>query len=206
MLTIRRCARPAWWSVIAGGVVFACGWDSDSSRCRRGFTTDQSEIDALLESLAGDCNHRTQAPSLSPTELGTPSPSVTAPTRSPSRQSEINENPSLPLFSSNFYQFPNAVGLPEHTDADPGDGTGIAVGTVVATDADDDPLYYQIVSGDTSFFEIDGATGVITNTQAFDYETMRQHFTLLIKVTDRLIGDPNVKVGCPPTSPYCLTL
>ena len=61
------------------------------------------------------------------------------------------------------------------------------VDTVTASDPDKDPKYnelvYRIIEGDTSVFEIDSITGVITLKDSLDYET-KPEYKLVIEVDD----------------------
>ena len=62
--------------------------------------------------------------------------------------------------------------------------TGDAVGTVAATDADDDTLTYTIESGNgDGKFAIDGGTGAITTAAALDHETTPS-YTLTVQADD----------------------
>jgi hypothetical protein len=71
---------------------------------------------------------------------------------------------------------------------------GTAVGTVVATDADNDTLSYSITGGTgASLFNIDSNTGAITvaNSASLDYETTPS-FNLTVQVSDS--GSPSLSV------------
>ena len=62
--------------------------------------------------------------------------------------------------------------------------TGDAVGSVSATDADDDSLTYTIESGNgDGVFAIDGGTGAITTAAALDHETTPS-YTLTVQADD----------------------
>lgn len=62
---------------------------------------------------------------------------------------------------------------------------GDLVGTISANDIEGDTLLYSLTSGDTSLFEIDSSTGVISVKGAFplDFETNQVH-TLTATITD----------------------
>ena len=62
---------------------------------------------------------------------------------------------------------------------------GDLVGTISASDIEGDTLLYSLTSGDTSLFEIDSSTGVISVKGAFplDFETNQVH-TLTATITD----------------------
>ena len=62
---------------------------------------------------------------------------------------------------------------------------GDLVGTISASDIEGDTLLYTLTSGDTSLFEIDSATGIISVKGAFplDFETNQVH-TLTATITD----------------------
>ncbi|MBA6392434.1 tandem-95 repeat protein, partial [Colwellia sp. BRX10-3] len=68
---------------------------------------------------------------------------------------------------------------------DEGESVGDVVGTVSATDIENDTLAYSLSAGDTSLFTIDPSTGVITakGTNLLDFETTIQH-TLTVTITD----------------------
>lgn len=71
-----------------------------------------------------------------------------------------------------------------------GNAIGLAIATVVATDADcaDTPnLAYSTVGGDTSFFTLNSSSGAITAAQEFDREQTAQ-LRLVVQVTDN--GNP----------------
>ena len=66
-----------------------------------------------------------------------------------------------------------------------------SIGSVIATDQDDDPLTYSIVSGNTDgAFLLEASTGEITveNASAIDFET-NSSFSLLLSVTDGALSD-----------------
>lgn len=57
-----------------GLLSFACGWDTESSACRTGFTTSAAEVEAMIEAVPGACNRS------STTSEGTPEAQTTAST------------------------------------------------------------------------------------------------------------------------------
>ena len=73
--------------------------------------------------------------------------------------------------------------------------TGDAVGSVAATDADDDTLTYTIESGNgDDRFAIDGGTGAITTAAALDHETTSS-YTLTVQADDNNGGTDNATVN-----------
>ena len=86
----------------------------------------------------------------------------------------VTEPNSVPQFGSATYNFSVAE------DA----ATGAAVGTVSATDADNDGITYTIESGNgDGKFAIDGSTGAITTAGALDHETTPS-YTLTVQADD----------------------
>ena len=86
----------------------------------------------------------------------------------------ITEPNSAPEFGSSSYNFSVAE------DA----STAAAVGSVTATDADNDGLTYTIESGNgDGKFAIDGSSGAITVAGALDYES-KQSYTLTVEADD----------------------
>ncbi len=73
--------------------------------------------------------------------------------------------------------------------------TNAAVGTVAATDEDDDTLTYTIESGNgDGVFAIDGGTGAITTAAALDHETTPS-YTLTVQADDGNGGTATVTVS-----------
>ena len=78
---------------------------------------------------------------------------------------------------------------------------GTPVDTVKATDPDDDPKYselvYTIVGGDSTVFQVDSTTGVVTLIDSLDYEA-KSEYTLVVEVFDGEFRDTatvTIKVG-----------
>ena len=101
-------------------------------------------------------------------------------------------NNGLPYLQSDFYRFSN---IPEHTDSDAGDGIGIAIGTVQASDQDNDPLLFTLTGPYAYLFEItttvgtDSSVGEIVTARALDYEVIRRSsMPLTVRVQDRPQG------------------
>ncbi len=68
--------------------------------------------------------------------------------------------------------------------------TAVNPGPVQASDVDGDTLSYAITGNNPGGFIIDAATGQISTTAAFDYETQPTQYTLTIQVTDD--GSPSL--------------
>lgn len=73
---LHRCSADCEGRVTAGTVSFFCGWDSESSQCRRGFVTTAAESSLLLESFLGGCGHHTVQPTIAPTVEPSHTPTV----------------------------------------------------------------------------------------------------------------------------------
>ncbi|PWJ71834.1 MULTISPECIES: cadherin repeat domain-containing protein [unclassified Fibrobacter] len=90
---------------------------------------------------------------------------------------DVNEAPNLD---------DKPITVSEHT------APGTVIDTLKATDPDKDPtkreLTYTIVDGDTSLFEIDSKTGVITLKDSLDYEKAKEHI-LKVEVSDGEFAD-----------------
>jgi len=99
--------------------------------------------------------------------------------------------------------FPNAT---ETLTIDENSAEGVTVGTVTATDADGDTLYYSLdtTTGDHARFTV-GQTGADAGTikvgpgQNFDFETPPNSYTVTVNVTDRKDSDGNAE-----TPPYTI--
>ena len=83
-----QCSAQCEGPIVIDAATFNCGWDSETNRCKTGFTTTAAEIDAMLETTLGACSHHSEAPVSStpthvPTVQITASPSGTSPTIAP---------------------------------------------------------------------------------------------------------------------------
>ena len=86
---------------------------------------------------------------------------------------------SAPVFGASAYAFQ----LAENTD---GDATRVSLGTVTATDPDNDPVAYSIVGGDPGgLFAIDEATGGLSyQGSGEDYESETTRHDLTVRASD----------------------
>ena len=83
-----QCSAQCEGPMFIDDATFSCGWDSETDRCKTGFTTTAAEMDAMLETTLGACSHHSEAPvSGTPTNVPTvqitASPSGTSPTVAP---------------------------------------------------------------------------------------------------------------------------
>ncbi|MBC6425738.1 MAG: cadherin repeat domain-containing protein, partial [Ekhidna sp.] len=75
---------------------------------------------------------------------------------------------------------------------------GTAIGTVLATDPEEDNLMFSITAGNTGdVFDINRTTGAITTAGALDFEN--NPYTLAVKVSDgKLSGTANITINVEP--------
>ena len=97
---------------------------------------------------------------------------------------DVDEN-AAPEFGSSSYSFSVAENA----------ATGAAVGTVSATDADDDTLTYSITAGNgDGEFAINGSTGAVTVAAGLDYETTPS-YALTVRADDGNSGQATAAVN-----------